>query len=74
MLRAASDGGHDVIVRLLLEHGADVNAQYGRALRAASDGGHDIVVRLLLEHGADMHAQRRRSPTESSKIRSFRRL
>jgi ankyrin repeat protein len=47
-------GGHDSIVTLLLEKGADVNAQggdYGNALHAASNRGHDSVVTLLLEKG-----------------------
>jgi Ankyrin repeats (3 copies) len=47
-------------VRLLLEQGADVNAQggyYGNALQAASAGGHDQVVQRLLEQGADVNAQ-----------------
>ncbi|KAJ7059443.1 hypothetical protein C8F01DRAFT_1295268 [Mycena amicta] len=59
-LQAASDGGHPDIVRLLLEHGADVNMQGGHdgnALQAASHSGHLDVVRLLLEHGADVNAQ-----------------
>jgi Ankyrin repeats (3 copies) len=49
-----------VSVRLLLEAGADVNAQggyYGNALQAASYGGHDQVVQRLLEAGADVNAQ-----------------
>jgi Ankyrin repeats (many copies) len=51
-----------VSVRLLLEKGADVNAQggggfYGNALQAASYGGHDQVVQRLLEAGADVNAQ-----------------
>jgi ankyrin repeat protein len=47
-------------VTLLLEKGADVNAQggdYGNALYAASNRGHDSVVTLLLEKGADVNAQ-----------------
>jgi ankyrin repeat protein len=47
-------------VTLLLEKGADVNAQgghYGNALQAASGGGHDSIVTLLLEKGADVNAQ-----------------
>ncbi|KAJ7059432.1 hypothetical protein C8F01DRAFT_1370371 [Mycena amicta] len=59
-LQAASDGGHLDVVRLLLEHGADVNMQgghYGNALQAASHSGHLDVVRLLLEHGADVNMQ-----------------
>ena len=46
--------------QVLLENGADVNAQggfYGTALQAASSGGHDQVVQRLLEHGADVNAQ-----------------
>jgi len=48
------------VVRVLLEHGADVNAQggnYGTALQIASVMGHLEVVRVLLEHGADVNAQ-----------------
>ncbi|OCK72824.1 hypothetical protein K432DRAFT_278319, partial [Lepidopterella palustris CBS 459.81] len=45
---------------LLLDKGADVNAQggeYGNALYAASDRDHEQVVRLLLDKGADVNAQ-----------------
>jgi ankyrin repeat protein len=48
------------VVWLLLEKGADINAQggeYGNALQAASAEGHKTVVRLLLEKGADTNAQ-----------------
>jgi hypothetical protein len=47
-------------VRMLLEKGADVNAQgghYGNALQAASARGHDQIVQRLLEKGADVNAQ-----------------
>ena len=40
------------MVQLLLEKGADVNAQTGRALREASKRGRLAVMRLLLEKGA----------------------
>ncbi|KAI9856111.1 MAG: hypothetical protein M1813_009229 [Trichoglossum hirsutum] len=46
--------------KLLLEKGADVNAQggdYGNALQAASAKGHDQIVQQLLEKGADINAQ-----------------
>ena len=48
------------LVRLLLENGADVNAQegrYGNALHAASLGGYVAVVQLLLNKGADVNAK-----------------
>jgi ankyrin repeat protein len=44
-------------VKLLLDKGADVNAQggfYGNALQAASCRGHKQVVKLLLDKGADV--------------------
>ena len=48
------------VSELILERGADVNAQgghYGNALQAASCNGHRGVVELLLERGADVNAQ-----------------
>lgn len=45
----ASLNGYGTIVQLLLEKGAEINAQggeYGNALQAASLGGHDKIVRL----------------------------
>ncbi|KAJ7059379.1 ankyrin repeat-containing domain protein [Mycena amicta] len=59
-LQAASVRGHLDIALLLLEHGADVNAQgghYGNALQAASVGGHLDITLLLLEHSANINAQ-----------------
>ena len=59
-LHAASLGGHEKIVQMLLDKGVDVNAQggrYGHALQAASVRGHDQVVRMLLDKGADVNAQ-----------------
>lgn len=41
------------MVQMLLDKGADVNAQgghHGNALQAASAGGHDLAVWLLLGH------------------------
>ncbi|KAI1561721.1 fibronectin type 3 and ankyrin repeat domain protein 1, partial [Pyrenophora tritici-repentis] len=52
--------GFSTITRLLLDKGADVNAQgggYGNALQAASAGGHEQVVKTLLDKGADVNAQ-----------------
>ena len=59
-LHAASAGGHNKVVQILLDKGANVNAQegeYGNALQAASTGGHDKVVQMLLDKGADINAQ-----------------
>ncbi|TGO13769.1 hypothetical protein BPAE_0711g00020 [Botrytis paeoniae] len=46
--------GHEVVVKLLLEAKADVNAQggyYSNALQAASYAGHEAVMKLLLDTG-----------------------
>jgi ankyrin repeat protein len=54
-LQNASFEGALEVVRLLLEHGADVEVKdyYGKtALQEAADRGHDKVVELLREHGA----------------------
>jgi ankyrin repeat protein len=52
--------GFSTIARLLLDQGADINAQggrYGNALQAASWGGHEQIVKTLLDKGADVNAQ-----------------
>ena len=56
LVQAAAFGGHETMVRWLIDLGADVHApgRYGSALRAASLGGHNAVVNLLLHHGARM--------------------
>ncbi|KAJ5556434.1 hypothetical protein N7494_000349 [Penicillium frequentans] len=56
----ASLKGHYDVVRLMITHGADINARggdYGSALVAACSEGHYKVVQLLLERGADLNAQ-----------------
>ena len=44
--------GHLVIVKLLLENGADVSARDNEALRWASCNGQLEVAKLLIENGA----------------------
>jgi hypothetical protein len=56
----AASLGLRAITRMLLDQGADANAQggeYGNALQAASQGGHEQVVKILLDAGAAVNAQ-----------------
>ena len=53
-------GGHKEVAKMLLEKGADVNAQggrYGNALQIASSRGYEQVVKILLDKDADVNAQ-----------------
>ncbi|KAJ7278310.1 hypothetical protein C8J57DRAFT_1222168 [Mycena rebaudengoi] len=53
-------GLNETVVQLLLNQGANVNAQggqYGTALQAASMEGHEAVVQLFLNQGANVNAQ-----------------
>jgi hypothetical protein len=52
--------GLSTVTKLLLDQGAEVNAQgghYGNALQAASAEGHEQVVKMLLNAGANVNAQ-----------------
>ena len=52
--------GYVAVVKLLLESGADANAEggyYGNALQMAAYYGHATIVELLLKSGADVNAQ-----------------
>jgi ankyrin repeat protein len=54
-LTVAAGGGHLETVKVLLDHGADINAEDfsgWTALHAAAMNGRVAVVRYLLEHGA----------------------
>ncbi|KAK4881046.1 hypothetical protein RN001_004365 [Aquatica leii] len=56
-LMEAASAGHLDIVRLLVAHGADVNAQSSSGntpLMYGCAGGHTDVVKFLLEHGANV--------------------
>jgi ankyrin repeat protein len=61
-LQSASGNGFEGIIKLLLDNGADVDAQsdtqgdpklFPNALQAAFEGDHENIVKLLLEHGTD---------------------
>ena len=56
----ASEYGHEKVVQMLVDLGADVNAQggeYGNALCAASAAGHEKIVQILVDAGANVNAQ-----------------
>ena len=58
--QAATSKENEVMVRLLLDRGADINAQggyYGNALQAAASLENEVIVRLLLDRGADVNAR-----------------
>ncbi|GAW10696.1 hypothetical protein ANO14919_000310 [Xylariales sp. No.14919] len=59
-LWCAVNEGHEAVVRLLLENGANVKAkttsEQWTALHVAATNGHGGVVQLLLENGADIRA------------------
>jgi ankyrin repeat protein len=58
-LSAAIEGGHENIVKLLVDPCTDLNmtgaAHRRTALHLASERGHNNIVRFLLEKGADVH-------------------
>ncbi|KAH8742949.1 hypothetical protein F5883DRAFT_594605 [Diaporthe sp. PMI_573] len=49
--------GHNEIVKILLDKGAAVNTQGGKALQTACSKGHIEVAKMLLNNGADVNAQ-----------------
>jgi len=62
LLVACAENGHTDLIRLLLEHGADVmtresDGQCRTALHHASENGHQATVQLLLEKGAEIEAK-----------------
>ena len=81
-LSAAVEFGHDRIVRLLLDRGADPNwtegadAPRGSALHIAARAGDRKLVELLLAHGADpnSHIDSSGSATYAARTRELRAL
>jgi ankyrin repeat protein len=59
-LQWASEKGYEPLARLVLQHGADVNARNDpdgkMPLHLAADGGHEKLVRLLVKNRADIDA------------------
>ena len=53
-LQIAAHKGNEAVVRLLLDHGANVDQRsvHASTLDYAVEGGHECIVRLLLERGA----------------------
>lgn len=52
--------GHEAVVRLLLDNGANVNGPHdkmGRILYSAIWGGEEQIVRMILDYGADINAK-----------------
>ncbi|KAI9891067.1 MAG: hypothetical protein M1814_003418 [Vezdaea aestivalis] len=60
-LLAASIGGHEAVVKLLLDKGADIHAKEDNngwtALVGAAWNGHEAIVKLLLDKGADVNVK-----------------
>ncbi|KAI9679647.1 MAG: hypothetical protein M1829_001609 [Trizodia sp. TS-e1964] len=62
----AARGGHEAIVQLLLDKGANTEANDiygGTALICAARGGHEAIVQLLLDKGANTEAKDDRKAT-----------
>ena len=56
-LQLAAENGDAVMVRLLIKHGAELNAWTDigvTALCLAAENGHEAIVRFLVERGADV--------------------
>lgn len=59
-LHHAVENGHESVVSVLLDRGADVNRTVGKGwtpLHLAARRGHLSVVKQLVKHGADVHAK-----------------
>ena len=60
LLIGAALHGHERVVELLIQHGAEINLQDSvgsTALMLAAQEGHERVVDLLIRHGAEVNKQ-----------------
>jgi ankyrin repeat protein len=70
-LRLASAEGHEKIIDLLLDHGAQINQsgmQSGPALCEASCNGHLGALRTLIRRNADIHAKGNFNPADALQL------
>lgn len=59
-LTLAAAGGHDELVELLINHGANIEHRDKKGctpLILAASAGHAVTVSILLDHNADIEAQ-----------------
>ncbi|OCK98553.1 ankyrin, partial [Cenococcum geophilum 1.58] len=59
-LHLAAANGHEKVIEVLLEMGADIQATggvYSNAVQAAIAKGHESAAQMLIERGADVNAQ-----------------
>ncbi|KAJ5549109.1 hypothetical protein N7513_006343 [Penicillium frequentans] len=58
-LQAAASNGHEKVVKILLDRGAEVNLRVGNTnpILEASSKGHQNVVQVLVDHGADVNCR-----------------
>ena len=60
ILQDAASRGYEMVVRLVLDMGVDINAQsevYGNALHAAISSGKQTIAELLIRNGADVNCE-----------------
>ena len=61
LLFRAAEKGHEAVVKLLLEQGADLESRdisfRQTPLSWAAKNGHEAMVKLLLEHGANLESK-----------------
>ena len=58
--RWAAENGHEAVVKLLLEKGAELETKSSsgrKPLSYAAENGHDVVVKLVLEKGAELETK-----------------